>query len=475
MPFTYDIVLCNARVVDPANDLDGVYSVGIKNGRIAEVSEENIENGARQIFDLEGLLILPGLIDIHTHLTMNFGGSSGGHHMLAKAGVCTALDLAGPAPEFLETMRTCGAGLNAATLESARPGENLSGNNPDRKELDGFIASSLESGSLGVKLLGGHFPMTPDASASFVDAAATQGAYVSWHAGSTETCNTIAALREVLECSDGHHIHVAHINSYCRGMTKDALEEVQDAFSLLARYPKAFSEAYLSENNGTMFVFNDQGKMKSNSTGRILDHFGFGDSPEGLEQAMRSGFARVLKPVGLESVPLYGEEAVKYWNESGRNTAGGFTVNPAMPRIALCLGKYDNGDFRIDAISTDGGAIPRNVLLSHGLSLVALGGLTLAEFVRKTSYTPSRLLNLRDKGHLGKGADADITVVDLKKNEPVMTMVGGKVCMYKGIVTGTGGTVITSARGEKAVRDAGLNALVVDTADGPLPFRKSST
>lgn len=474
MPFTYDVVLRNARVMDPANGLDALCSVAIENGRIADIGTGGLENKARHIIDLEGLLAIPGLIDIHTHLTMNFGGSSGGHHMLAKAGVCTALDLAGPAREFLETMKTCGAGLNAATLESARPGENLSGNCPGRKELDSFVASSLENGSLGVKLLGGHYPMTPESSAGFVEAASAQGAYVSWHAGSTKTCNTIAALREVLECSDGRHIHVAHINSYCRGMTKDALEEVRDAFDLLARYPKAFSEAYLSENNGTMFVFDDKGKMKSNSTGRILDHFGYGDSPEGLEKAMRAGFARVLKPLGLESVPLYGEEAVAHWNASGKNTAGGFTVNPAMPRIALCLGKYDNGDFRIDAISTDGGAIPRNVIISHGLSLVELGGMTLAEFVRKTSYTPSRLLNLERKGHLGKGADADITVIDLEKRKPVMTMVNGKVCMYNGLVTGTGGTVITSARGEKAVRETGLPALVVDVSNGPLPYKKIS-
>lgn len=304
-----------------------------------------------------------------------------------------------------------------------------------------------------------------------MDAASAQGAYTAWHAGSTETCNTIAALREVLEYSSGHYIHVAHINSYCRGMTRDALEEVRDAFDLLAQYPKAYSEAYLSENNGTSFAFTADGKMKSNSTGRILDHFGFGDSPEGLEKAMRAGFARVLKPRGLESVPLYGEEAVAYWNAMGRRAAGGFTVNPAMPRTALCLGKYDNGDFRIDAISTDGGGIPRNVLVSHGLALVTMGGLTLAEFVRKTSYNPSRMLNLPQKGHLGEGADADITVLDLAEKKPVMTMVGGKVCMYKGLVVGTGGTVITTERGVKAVRGQGLEVVIVDPANGPLPFR----
>jgi len=472
MTFSYDIVLSNARVVDPANNVDSVCSIAIEKGRVAAIGVDDLEDKARQIVNLEGHLAIPGLIDIHTHLTSEFGGSLGGFHMLAKAGVCTTLDLAGPQKEFLETIRDYGAGLNAGWLEAVKPGLNVPGNAPDRKELDTFVAASLKNGAFGVKLLGGHYPLTPEASGRLVEAVAGQGAYLAWHAGSTETCNSIAALREVLERSAGHYIHVPHINSYCRGMTKDALEEVQDAFALLAKYPKAYSESYLSENNGTAFAFNEHGKMKSNSTGRILDHFGFGDSPEGLKKALRAGFARVLKPRGLETVPLYGEEAIAYWKTlSYGDINGGFKVNPALPCAALCLGKYETGDFRIDAISTDGGAIPRNVLISHGLSLVTLGGLTLGEFVRKASYNPSRMLNLPQKGHLGEGADADVTVIDLQKREPIMTMVGGKVCMYKGLITGSGGKVFTTAKGAATVQAYGLEPIVTEPANGPLPFR----
>lgn len=476
MTYRYDTVLTNLYLVDPASGHDGEASIAIAGGRVAAVASSNsvegLEGQGREIIDCEGLTAVPGLIDLHTHLTPSVGGSAGGFHMLAKAGICTALDLAGPAREFFPTMAANGSGISVATLEAVMPGENVSGASASRGELDDFVSRSLDAGSLGVKLMGGHFPLTPESSREFVAAAAAQGAYCSWHAGSTESCNTTVSLREVLDSAAGNFIHVPHINSYCRGMTKPWQEEVREAFDLLSAHPNAYSEAYLSESNGTNFVFNEEGKMKSNSTGRILEYHGFENSPEGLEKAIRAGFARVTIPRGLETVPIYGEDAVAYWNEHGRDTTGGFNVNPPLPRIALCVEKTGDGDFCIDAISTDGGAIPRNAIVSHGLALVALGALSLSDFVRKASYNPSRILGLKDKGSLSVGADADVTLLDVSARRPVMTMSGGVVCMYKGMVTASGGTVITTKRGEAAVLGHGLRTYVADPGKGPLPFRK---
>ena len=49
--------------------------------------------------------------------------------------------------------------------------------------------------------------------------------------------------------------------------------------------------------------------------------------------------------------------------------------------VALATEKRPDGSFVVDCISTDGGGIPRNVIIAKGLSLVKLGGLNMAEFV----------------------------------------------------------------------------------------------
>ena len=299
-----------------------------------------------------------------------------------------------------------------------------------------------------------------------------QGAYIAWHAGTTESCNTVLSLAELLDLAENHIIHVAHINSYCRGETADVLDEVREALRLLSLHQNAYSEAYLAETNGTIFELDEAGHMTSKSTGRLLVRYGYGDSAEGLEKAFKDGFARAFAPSGLETVPIYGEAAIKLWRANGLRVNGGFDVNPAISRLNLCMAKYHNNDFIVDAISTDGGAIPRNVIVSHGLALVAIGALTLAEFVLKTSYHPSRILCLPQKGHLGPGADADITVLDLETRRPMLTMVGGKVCMFKGYVSGTGGTILTTRRGLDAASQYGLPVKVIDVSAGPLPFRK---
>ena len=46
----------------------------------------------------------------------------------------------------------------------------------------------------------------------------------------------------------------------------------------------------------------------------------------------------------------------------------------------------------VDCISTDGGGIPRNVIVEMGLAMVKLQALSMEEFVIKTSVNPAKIL-----------------------------------------------------------------------------------
>ena len=62
-----DLLLKAGRVIDPANDVEGIRDVGIRDGRIAEVSEDIAEERAMHVIDVSGLLVTPGLVDVHVH------------------------------------------------------------------------------------------------------------------------------------------------------------------------------------------------------------------------------------------------------------------------------------------------------------------------------------------------------------------------------------------------------------------------
>ena len=62
-----DLLLKGGRVIDPANKVDGKFDVGIQGGKIAKVAPEIPKSEAKHCIDLSGLLVTPGLIDIHVH------------------------------------------------------------------------------------------------------------------------------------------------------------------------------------------------------------------------------------------------------------------------------------------------------------------------------------------------------------------------------------------------------------------------
>lgn len=60
------LLLQGARVVDPVTELDGARDVLIEDGRIAGVGDVTASDA--EVLPCEGLVVAPGLVDMHTHL-----------------------------------------------------------------------------------------------------------------------------------------------------------------------------------------------------------------------------------------------------------------------------------------------------------------------------------------------------------------------------------------------------------------------
>ncbi|MFH1008178.1 MAG: dihydroorotase [Candidatus Latescibacterota bacterium] len=60
-------VICGGRWLDPATGLDAVTDVWIENGRIARIGAGEVPSDT-EVLHAEGLVVAPGLIDMHVHL-----------------------------------------------------------------------------------------------------------------------------------------------------------------------------------------------------------------------------------------------------------------------------------------------------------------------------------------------------------------------------------------------------------------------
>jgi len=93
----YDLILRGGHVVDPATGLDGVADVAIRDGRIAAV-QANLPSTAREVTDVRGRLVLPGMIDTHAHIYTYVSGRFGlpADMVGVQSGVTTLVDQGGP-------------------------------------------------------------------------------------------------------------------------------------------------------------------------------------------------------------------------------------------------------------------------------------------------------------------------------------------------------------------------------------------
>jgi dihydropyrimidinase len=94
----FDTIIANGRVVTATDTYPG--DVAISNGKVAAIGENLPRENAAHIIDAAGNYVLPGGIDVHTHLDMPFGGTTSsddfetGTRAAAFGGTTTLIDFA---------------------------------------------------------------------------------------------------------------------------------------------------------------------------------------------------------------------------------------------------------------------------------------------------------------------------------------------------------------------------------------------
>ena len=153
----YDLLIKGGHLYDVKNGLDGMYDLAIKSDTIAKVDEDISPKLAHKVINATGLWVVPGLIDLHTHVFVgsNIGTFANGINSLFpdyftfRAGISTVVDAGTAGWENFEIFKSQVIDQSATRILSFI---NIAGKGMQGKPAEESIASMQPSEIQRLKL-----------------------------------------------------------------------------------------------------------------------------------------------------------------------------------------------------------------------------------------------------------------------------------------------------------------------------------
>jgi len=421
------ILLKNGRVVDPSRGVDETLDVLIEDGKISKLEADipKTKSGGETTYDLAGLIVAPGFIDMHVHLrepgredkeTIESGGraaAAGGFTSVACMANTTPVNDNQSVTDFILTQARAKSPVRVypvGAVSKGLLGEQLS----EIGELvrRGAVAISddgapVASGFLMRKALEysrmfGVPVISHAEDPSLADGGVMNEGYFSTLLGLK---GLHAAAEEVMVYRDirlaevtGGRLHIAHLS------TAGSVE--------LVRTAKARGVKVTAEATPHHFTLTEEALVGYDTNMKMKPPLRRAEDRDAILQGLKDG---AIDAVASDHAPHCQEEKEV---------------------------EYDTAPFGVVGLETS---------VSLGLDrLVATSLLSLSRFVELYSAAPARILGLKS-GTLAPGCDADVTVFSAKKEivvdpshfrsrsrntpfggmklrgAPLMTIVGGEI------------------------------------------------
>jgi len=491
---TYDLVIKNGRVIDPETGLDSTRWLGIQSGKITKISKSYLQG--TKVIDATGLVVAPGFIDLHAH-----GQFLPSARLQAFDGVTTALELEAGVLEiskFYNNIAKEGRPINygasaswamarATVLDNASyngvPGEVLGvfklpnwstklATQNQQTEVIAIIEKSLNAGALGIGIMTGYSPNSNRKEYYKLHKLAAKYNVPSFNhirfASSLEPKSSFEAYQELISvaASTGAHAHISHLNSTSFRDIEDVAELVlgaqkQGVNISVEAYPYAAGSTAIGAQ---MF----RGTNWKERLGNVSESdFSFNGT------TLTAQSFKTLQEEKPSSIIIFNyldpehSDKDQHLYEISQLFPNGAVASDGLPMIDINTKKVISGD--VWPLPKSAKTHPR-AAGSYSRFIRQFvkedKSLTLIEAIRKMSLIPAQILEksvdqMRHKGRIQEGADADIVIFDFSQisdratfTNPVLTSVGMQAVIVNGTPIIENRKLIKSALPGKPIRRA---------------------